>query len=71
MAMPISMGSPLVENLRSARVKMNGRTGKMHGLKMVSTPAENTMRARIIVALLFDNYEILRAAGAGVSGGMH
>jgi hypothetical protein len=47
MAMPINMGSPLVENLRSARVNTNGSTGKMHGLKMVSTPAKNTMQARI------------------------
>ncbi len=35
---PISMGRPLCTNLRSARANTNGRTGRMQGLTMVSTP---------------------------------
>jgi len=38
MAMPISIGKPFFRNGRSERAKTNGKTGKMHGLRMVKTP---------------------------------
>ena len=37
-AMPTSIGAPLRRNGRSARANTNGSTGRMHGLRMVSTP---------------------------------
>ena len=38
-AMPTSRGKPFLKNGRSARANTNGRTGRMQGLTMVSTPA--------------------------------
>ena len=35
---PTSIGKPLLTNVRSARAKTKGRTGRMQGLTMVSTP---------------------------------
>ncbi len=37
-AMPASMGSPLSTKGRSARANTNGSTGRMQGLRIVSTP---------------------------------
>ncbi|MNV43957.1 hypothetical protein D3C71_1356930 [compost metagenome] len=37
-AMPISSGRPLRRNGRSERANTNGSTGRMQGLRMVSTP---------------------------------
>ena len=37
-AMPISIGSPLSTNGRSARANTKGSTGRMQGLRIVSTP---------------------------------
>ena len=37
-AMPTSKGSELRRNERFARANTNGRTGRMQGLRMVSTP---------------------------------
>ena len=37
-AMPSSIGSPARRNGWSARANTNGSTGRMHGLRMVSTP---------------------------------
>jgi hypothetical protein len=42
------MGKPLLRKARSERVKTNGRTGRMHGLRMVSTPPKNTINTRTI-----------------------
>ena len=37
-AIPMRRGSPLRTKGRSARAKTKGRTGRMHGLTIVSTP---------------------------------
>jgi hypothetical protein len=42
MAMPANMGRPLVRNFCSERANTKGSTGKMQGLRMVSTPPRNT-----------------------------
>jgi hypothetical protein len=40
------MGNPLLANRRSERENTKGSTGKMHGLKMVSTPPKKTNAAK-------------------------
>src|SRR5882757_6787877 len=48
MAMPASMGRPLVRNFCSDRANTKGITGRMQGLKMVSTPPKYTNNAMVM-----------------------
>ena len=48
-AIPTSSGRPLRRNGWSARVNTNGSTGRMHGLRIVSTPPKNASTNSSIV----------------------
>src|SRR5262245_29487264 len=46
--MPTSKGSPPRRNGTPVRVNTNGSTGRMHGLRIVSTPPKNASASRTI-----------------------
>ena len=48
-AMPASNGNPLLRKGCSARANTKGSTGRMHGLRIVSTPPRNASSARVMV----------------------
>ncbi len=48
--MPINSGKPERRNGSPARVKTNGSTGRMHGLRIVSTPPRNARMKRTMEA---------------------